>query len=340
MTVFAILVGVSATRDAGAGLPLEIEWDVPNECPKSAYVVHRVEQILHGPPRERVGVTAAGKIVRAKDAPRFELVLTVRSGGFEETKSVTASSCAGLAEAAAVVIALAIRSSDAPPPATPPESVVSAEPTAAPTVPEDPPPAMSAPAPSPATSERERSPAARAARVESRAFGFAFDLGGSVVSGPLPHAAPGIDAAAALKIGRFRAGALGTFSFRQSPSYADSARASFDMMSLGAFGAYILPVGTLFGIGPHVDAEATFVRVQGYGIRTPRGSTSVWPTVAFGARAEARVARWMSVFARGDLLFALGAPRFTLVTAGDALVLHEPAPLAPRLSLGVEIVVP
>lgn len=342
MALFAILVGVSTTRSASAEVPLTLEWDAPKECPSSAYVVQRVEQILHGAERERVGVTATGKIARAKGRERFELVLVVRSGDFEETKVLDAPSCVGLAEAAAVVVSLAIRSSDAVPPATaPPPVETSTEPLPLPPVSSAPseersPRASSASQSSLAPSEGEiRTPG----RHEPKGLTFAFDLGASVVSGPLPHAAPGASAAAALRMGRLRAGLLGTFSFRQTEAFGETARASFDMADIGAFGAYLVPVG-VFAIGPQADLEATFVRVQGAGIRTPEASTSVWPTIVFGARAEARLTRWLGVFARGDLLFPLGAPRFTLVTAGEALILHEPAAVAPRLSLGIEIVVP
>ncbi|AKU99112.1 hypothetical protein AKJ09_05776 [Labilithrix luteola] len=342
VAAFAILVGTCTTRSANAELPLALDWNAPKECPQSSYVVRRVEQILRGMTSEGVGVVATAKIVRPHVGRRYELSLTVRSGDFEETKMVSASSCAGLAEAAAVVIALAIRStegsseSEVPPSA---ESAPTLSPPAGPTTSEPPPPSVPspvAPAPSLGTSKGEATPEAR---LGPSLATFAFDLGGSVVSGVLPHAAPGLDVAVVLRVAGLRAGALGTFSLRQTPTYGETARASFDMIDAGAFAAYLLPVG-VFALGPASNLEATFVRVQGYGIRTPEASRSVWPTFVFGARAEARLTRWIGLFARADLVFPLGAPRFTLLTEGDSVALHEPAAFSPRLSLGIEIVVP
>jgi hypothetical protein len=354
----AILVGLGTTTAANAELPLELDWDAPKECPKSSYVLRRVEQILQRDSRDssaavgngehpaRAGVNATAKVARA-GGRRYEMALTVRSGGFEETKTISTSSCGGLAEAAAVIVSLAIRSSDGTAPSSEPPPPAPSDP--APLSPTSPPPTIEparsegpAASLSPAPSPSSRTSIPQDASGDSptpKDTTLAIDLGGSIVSGVLPSAAPGLDATVALRVARLRAGLLGTLSFRRTSAFGETARASFDMVGAGAFIGYLLPIG-VFALGPSADLEATFVRAEGHGIRTPFSSTAVWPSASVGARAEMRLTRRFGAFARTDLVFPLGAPRFTLVTAGDAVVVHEPALVAPRLSLGIEIVVP
>lgn len=158
--------------------------------------------------------------------------------------------------------------------------------------------------------------------------------------GTLPHVAAGITASGAVRLGRFRAGVSTTLWLRQRPTFDEPARAgaSFDMVEVGAFGGYLVPFGS-FAVGPCANLEATFVRVEGFGIRTPRASWSSWPTVVLGGRGEARLTPWLGLFARADLLFAVDAPTFTL-GEGQGASLHEPAPVAARFSLGTEIIFP
>ncbi len=337
------LVGLIATRSASADLPLVLDWQAPAACPDASFVIRRVEKIRHGAKRD-VGTVIVHARIERRSPERFELVLTVRANGAEETRSVAASSCMALAEASAVVIALAIDASReaaaeiTPPPPSAPEPVESKEPEA--------PPASAPPlrgdgasSQKPLREMRETQELTPAAPVSSRRFSFA--LGAFVSSGILPLPSAGVLGAGSLRIDRFRAGLVGTVSFRQRPIFGNTAGASFDMIGAGAYGAYLVSLGPL-AIGPAAGLEANFVRVEGYGIKTPQASRAVWPTAVFGARAELRISRYLGLFALADLAFSLGAPRFTLLTSdeGNDVRLHEPALAAPRLGAGLEIVVP
>jgi len=309
-------------------LPLELAWQAPEGCPDRSFVRRRIEQLLHDPVTTPNSVVASATIERSPDL-RFHLELSVRTDGVEENRRIDADSCSALAEASAVVIALAIDpSEDAEPPhaGRPPEQRVP-----------EPPPPPSAPSPPPTPRVEPLPPRAPpAARTTPR---VAIGVGGSVESGVLPEPSMGFVGSASLRLDRIRAGVLATMSLVQRPRFDRTAGASFEMISAGAFGSYMLPLGAL-AVGPSANVEITHVRVRGFGIRGPRTSSVLWPTPVLGARLEVSPARWISIVGRADLLIPIGAPAFNLTTTVDAVRLHDPAPVAPRLSIGAEIVFP
>ncbi len=313
---------------ADPALPLELSWDAPAQCPEASIVVHRVEQLVRGNLLETPKVVASARIESAPNGG-LHLALTLRTGGVEETRALEGPSCSALAEATAVVIALAIDPSslDAPAPIE-----------AAPAAPDPVPPASTPVAPAPPP---KLAPAADAPSTQSRArpLRIAVGLGASADVGSLPSVGAGLVGAAGVRFHRFRAGILGNLWSRQSPMFGASGGASFDMIELGAFGAYMIPLGPI-AIGPGAAIEATYMRVQGFGIRAPRSSSTLWPSAVAGARLEVPLGRWLGLFSRADALFPIGAPIFTLPTSGEAVHLHQPSRVCLRLSLGLEIVLP
>lgn len=282
-------------------------------------------QILQGPPPAKSIVVAVARIRRADDAGRFELSLSIRTGDVEESRTIDAASCSALAEASAVVIALAINPAKESPAETP----------APPPAPPAPPPAVVvAPVPPP------RLPLVPPPPPRPR-YRFALGLGAAVDAGTLPDVGAGMLASIAVRIERLRLGVLSTLWFRQEPVFdaRGQAGASFDMIAAGAFGGYMVALGP-FRLGPAASLEATFVRVRGFGIRAPRASWTGWPTAVLGGRAELPLASWIGLFARADAAFAVAAPTFTLGTAESGLSLHSPAIPAARLGFGAEIVIP
>ena len=337
----AILGLVSVTglgRAETTPLPLVLTWDAPRGCPEAPFVLSRIEQLLRGPKAAPTVVLARAKIAGAGEGAH-RLTLTLRTADVEETRTIDAASCSALAEASAVVIALAIDPSmegalgtEPPPPVAPPPPV---EPPSF-----EPAPVEATPVPLPKvapTKAESPSPTTSAGRAPTSRV--ALGVGGSVVSGALPSVGAGLVGSAALRLNRFRVGVVGTLWSRQSPTFDGAAGASFDMAAVGASGAYMLPVGR-FAIGPSANLEATFMGVQGFGIRAPRASLSVWPTAVLGGRLEAGIAPSVGLFACGDLVIPIGAPTITLATTRNAVRLHEPSLVAPRLSVGIEIVFP
>jgi hypothetical protein len=330
LAALGILMSVPeiARADVGSALPLELGWEVPESCPNESFVRRRIEQIVHGPALGRTVVVAKARIA-ATAADRFELSLTLRTGDLEETKVLEAPACSALAQATATIIALAIDSSsetaDAKPVALSPPSVA---------VPERGPPSVPAP-------ERRPETAPPPPKSSPRSWSFAPGAFSSLAVGTLPEASVGFGMSAAFRLSRLRLGLVGTISLPQSPRFAKVAGASFDMIEGGAWGAYVVPLGRIVAVGPSVNVEATYVRSQAFGIRASRGEQSaLWPTLAAGGRLESHLTRWLGLVGRAEVLFALGAPAFSLAAVDEFVPLHEPSVPALRLSLGVEIVLP
>jgi hypothetical protein len=325
----ALAVSVAATSAPGlayadsAPLPLELDWDAPEGCPNAAFVMHRVEQILRAPPTVVGGGSVKGSI-RKTGGTHFELTLTIHTGEVEDVRAIQATSCSALAEAGAVAISLSIDpakevpSPQAPTPARPPIAAVAPR---------------STPARAPMPTERH-APAPAKPRV-------ALALGTAIESGTLPQVGAGLCASSALDLGGLRVGALGAFSFRQHPVFdtATSAGASFDTFNVGFFGSYIVAFGRL-AFGPAANIELTYMRVEGSRVRSPRASSTVWPTGVLGGRAELDIFPHLRAFGRVDALVPLDAPTVILGGQGARQHLYEPEPVALRFSFGAEIVLP
>jgi hypothetical protein len=331
--------------DTEAAAPFELAWEAPAGCPDESFVRRQVEQIVRASPLARTVVSANGK-VRAMGGGPFQLVLTLRTGELEEIKTIEAASCSSLAQGTATIIALAIespagpsgdeRGAVVPPSRSQLERGPAREATVAPereqgAVVDSGPASTSLPAtgtaPSPASPPR-------------RSWSFVPGAFGSIETATLPDAAAGVGVSAALGVDRFGVGLVGTMWVPQSSRFSGTGGAAFSMMSGGASGAYVVPLGSVVGLGPSASVEATSVRVRGFGVRTPLESSTVWPTLSAGGRLEVHAARWLSLVARAQMLLHIDAPAFSLATAEEPLRVHQPSLLAARMSLGAEIVLP
>ncbi len=313
-----------ANADTSSPIAVELAWDVPDACPGAQSVRRRIAQILGGPLDEPTNVEAKGTVEPTPDG-RYRLVMAVRTGDVEDVRTVTAERCAMLAEAFAIVVALAIDPSkavdgiDAPAP----EASVGAV------------PASAAPLAVPATRES----AAHRHHASPPPVHLAVGIGGDVVWGPLPDASVGAMVLLGAHVDRFRVGALATVSPSQDTHLGGGAGVSFGLLGAGAFVGYLVPVGKL-ALGPVVGVEVTQVRARAFGIRTPWSPTAAWWTPTLGGQLEAHAARWLGLFTRADLVLPIEAPVFSLATDEGALRLHSPGKVSARLSLGLQILFP
>jgi len=84
---------------------LQIDWQAPAECPGQAELRARVGSLV-GAAAERTELRVAGRVVR--EGERWTLTLELVRAGSREARTLRDGACRGLAEAAAVVIAVAI----------------------------------------------------------------------------------------------------------------------------------------------------------------------------------------------------------------------------------------
>lgn len=114
--LFALCVGVFAPPLAAVAvaqdpLPIELEWSAPDDCPSRADALHILRERLTEP-RPIVPLRAHAQIVRHGAGYRLDLDLIHQDT--RAHRSLKGSQCGPLAEAAAVLIVLAIDSERAP----------------------------------------------------------------------------------------------------------------------------------------------------------------------------------------------------------------------------------
>jgi hypothetical protein len=96
------LAAVLAVLDAPG---LQIDWQAPATCPQIEELRARVGSLV-GEAADRTDLGVTGRVSR--DGEKWTLVLRLVRQGGQDTRTLTDGECQGLAEAAAVVIAVAI----------------------------------------------------------------------------------------------------------------------------------------------------------------------------------------------------------------------------------------
>jgi len=331
------LAAVLAVLDAPG---LQIDWQAPATCPQQGELRARVGSLV-GEAADRTDLGVTGRVTR--DGEKWRLVLQLVRQGGRDTRTLTDGECQGLAEAAAVVIAVAI---------DPRASLAVSEP-----VPEDRvdepvpgdsivpevvvPPPVSAPRiePAPVVAEPVTRPVTTAPR-RARRLALSVKIGGGVgFARLLPGVHGVVDVGLALGRRWWRIEASGLF---VPPVRADGGAS-------GIGGVFRVGAGEVRGCGvPAVrDGQVGFPLCAGLqlgamhgegagdGLESTQQARSLWAAVRVGPAIRwrprgGRVALWLGV----DLIAALTRPKF--VTAGGVTV-HEAARVGGQASLGVEV---
>jgi hypothetical protein len=93
---------VSFARPASA--QLDLKWEAPAECPQREAVFERIGRVAGAALEETSGLSVEGSI--APSNGRYQLTLLVRTGSDVRQRVIASDSCADLAGAAAVTVAL------------------------------------------------------------------------------------------------------------------------------------------------------------------------------------------------------------------------------------------
>lgn len=350
-----------ATRPAAAQAPspepgpIVLRWTAPEGCPDRAALAARVEHLLGGPPAATDRRLDAEGTVAA--IPRgFRVELEVASGGASSTRVLQGVSCESLADASALVIALAfdpdavtaqeIKRAEAAAGAAPPPGVApapDAEHAEGNGAPHDhaamPPVATAAliriPVPMPVPPPLPPPPP----RPSPFSFGAFASFAGD--AGALPSVAPGVRAGLSLGIGAFRiepsfeawpssrsalAGRPGAGAELRLLAFSlDACRRVLPWDEGDAGAAAFACVG--FEIGE--------LRGEGFGVTSPSSGGALWSAPKAALRVELSIAPWAAITLDAGVAVPLDRKRFVLdLSAGRELV-HEPSSVSGRAGLGL-----
>jgi hypothetical protein len=316
VAVATVASGASAdlVTDADA-----VTWVAPSACPDEDTVradVARLGGSARAGARARVQVEAPGA-----GEPRWTASVILDDNGAQRTRTLSARSCGALAEATALVVAIALRSGSEPDPPARDEALPASLPS--PSVPRAP----------------ERAPPARASsHVEAFAL-EAFALGAAFhhISGALPSAAPGGAAWIAWLSGRARVeiGVYGTSAQTAgAPGAAYGAR--LQIVGAQARACWNLISSTRVAIGPCAGLDVVRISSSGVGLTWSVDGTTWGPAGAFGVRAALAPIRACALSVAFDAIAPSARPRFVVEGAPNTIV-HRPAAVWGQLIVGGEV---
>jgi hypothetical protein len=279
LTVFPgrVLVALLLALTARRGLAqestrlLELDWQLPPECPGRVEVEREVLRLLGTslPEGRRLGVRAT--VVRP-GRDRWTLTLQTLLDGVSGERVLSGRSCRAVTDAAVLTLALTLN----------PELMW---PHPEPRPGEPPPPAAPAP-------PRSKGPGPSRARQE---FGPRW-LGRTLVGlrvGTLPDPDPELGVGIGLGVGRVAAWLVASYAPpEQVPSRAKhGAGATLWMQSTALIGCYSW-LSDPVGIAPCAGLELTRVLGSGYGVSHPRqGGVVYWLSPALGLAGDVRLER-------------------------------------------------
>jgi hypothetical protein len=315
--IAAALVAVVVAPDARAqSAAFAVSWDAPGaDCPDEAYVRGAVQRLLGGDAPGAAHVDTHARVERVAGGTWRVRLTTLREGATGE-RVIESSSCKSLADATALIVALAID----------PQRVATNQAAAAAPAP------APAPAPGPAPGPAP-TPAPGPAPVSSFARSAAFAaLSGDL--GTLPQPAYGVLLGGALLLRYERAEAYGAFWPSQHARSPVSPVAGGDVfLAGGGLRGCWVPLSSALSLAACAGLELGVLHGQGTDIRTPRSADGIW----FAATALGRVSwsfapRW-ALFLDASLAVPFLRDEFQL----DQQTIHKAAAVEGRASVGPEL---
>jgi hypothetical protein len=317
LSVLAIACVFRSRASAQAERELELAWRSAPECPDAAWADRRMRERLGRAPdgtREGPGLKARAELTRAGD--RFSLTLLTTLGDAASERQLEAATCADLAEAAVLMVALAVD----------PDAVARSEAGAPPEPAHDDerPPALTPAPPAPPPAPRSLHWAAGAALLGSRGDQPGWGIGAAAFMARewawlrvelaglwlLPRA--GSEAPA---VGRVR---VSLWALRPTMCASSQGRA---LRLGGCLGAELGRVG---GVGRSLGES-----LQDH---------TLWGALSAGPRGTWRITRRLGLVLEALAVFPVFQPRFvtTDATGTAERQLYAPAPVVARATLALE----
>ena len=179
-----------------------------------------------------------------------------------------------------------------------------------------------------------RDGAERPAGAARERHAFAGMVGGATDGTTLPAAALGGRVGLAWTPGRIRVELGGSFFSSQSKTTATSAAgARFNLLVAGARGCWALLQGAV-EISPCAGVDVQSVSAKGFGATQNYDASGAWLSAAGGALVRVPLASWFALRADADAIVPFSRPTF--VVEGDGAV-HRPSTIGARAGIGAEL---
>lgn len=315
-----------------------ISWHAPESCPDATYVRERVGEQLRGVEVEPIDVRA--RVFSPTEAgARWHMQITIGEDGERELQ---AESCAALADAAAVMIAISVnatveeRNAAVPEPPPVAEPARSTEPSTAPApAPEptaEPPSTARIEAAAPLRPPSPAGPSRRAWAPPRAVLGVTTGLHGV----GLPAIGAGVGGFAGVRWGPLRVAVTGTHWIGRERAVVDEITATYRLGTGGLDLCGVLALGRIpaqLELLGCVQAEAGVLRAQGHRASPSRTLRDPWVAVGGGAGALWAPRSWLAVGVRADVVAPLLRREFVI---GD-LPAGAVGPVDARGTLVVEL---
>ena len=296
-----------------------LTWKAPAGCPGEAEVLIEAARVLDAGRRDRVAVTAHVDVEQARTS-RWRGLVSLDTGDGRSHRVFEAESCAAIASAAALIIAVTAEGATS--------ARVAEEPTARWL-----PPAPAVPA------VVERAATARPAPQSELSIAAAAVMDAGIMpDGPAGGGEVSLGIGLRTSGWRLRASAGGAYFPAQTTILAaGSAGGRFALLSL-SLRACGLAVRGRFEAGPCLGGELN--RMSGSGVGSSalfdaEEASGWWGAALAGAVASWRLSPLMALFARGEAVLTPAEPRFVLQPG--TVVVHSPSRAAGRAALGIEL---
>jgi hypothetical protein len=304
-----------------------LRWEAPEGCPPADRVTAEVDRLL-GPngarPPKALDVSAR---VTEDAGGGFLVHLEAPGEGGAREREIKGVSCAAIADATALIIAMMIDPAAvaAAPPSPPPPPPPSPAPSPPPSSPPPPAPPPSPPRPPPA-------PAAPGIRPSFRLLAWA-----GADFGTFQTVAFGVGGAAVMVVGpvRIELGARG-LPPRAVVVPAHPSTGGEVSLAAGTLAACYVSTsqGRSFELGPCGGLEVGRLHAAGFGVDAPGAGNAVWSAATFGPHFAWAPIRWLALVLRAEAVFPFSRPTFVLENVGPVL---QPPPAMGRAEGGVEV---
>lgn len=338
----SLLGGMVGEETSPSAVAVELDWQAPRGCPDAAHVEATLARLVGQPiasGRAGIEATRARAVVRA-EAAGFVVELDTRHGAAAEHRTFAAPRCDALADATALILAVALRpleaaaASSTEPATDPLPSVVPPTPSVVPPRRRSTPAAA---APEPRAFEAASPTAAPPEPTRPRAIGGALAVMAGPGLGPLPGVAAQLAAVLALRGRRWRVEAGGAYWFPRTTGPSGGPSVTIGLGSGSVRGCYVFARSRLeLPVCGGAEAGAMRGRGQGTGVLS-KTSRSLWAAASAGPGLTWRLGSWVALRLSVDAIVALRQPAFDLRIAGERVELHRAAPVGGRAALGIEL---